>query len=698
MKFHYFCNAVEHETYTILRHYHHIIVALTAMLLAALMPQAASAASRRYTLHTMKRVFGYAASVDTVGGNPGGSYAYLKYDIRTNRRNAILLAIPTMFAVANGGDRDHVGETYSRVTSRRPGEFSATRLLERSTVPHQMRTMPTVLKYLTPMVYDEMLIDRRILSPFNYANRRFYRYRVTQFAPGVALVSFRPRLKNTQLVRGWARVAEATGQVIEAAMDGEYDMVRFHLAVTMGDGGAASLMPRDCSLNARFLFMGNDITAEYTSYYGLPKVISDTIANRSDTALINRVRPVPLTSHEQYLFDRYYARRNRSGADSTARRKSLGSRLWNVVGRNMIQRTSQKFGSREQGYFRVSPILNPLYFSYSSRRGLTYKLDIRGNYYFSDRQMLETRFKLGYTFKQKQFYFSLPFTFYFDRKHDAYVRTEWASGQQITSSEVVDAIKNERGDSIDWDKLNLTYFRDHSFRAVAHYDPTPKWGIEAGLLAHRRTAIQHEGFVEAGKPTAYTSVAPVLELTWRPQGYYGPIITANYERSIRGLLGSNLEYERLELDGQYKHRITALSSLQMRGGVGFYTHKGKDSYFLDYSNFREENVPGGWNDDWACSFELLGRGWYNASEYYVRANAAYETPLLLLSWLPVAGRLVEKERIYVNALSVHRLHPYVEYGYGFSCRAFSLAAFMAQRNWRIDGFTVRIGIELFRHW
>ena len=47
----------------------------------------------------------------------------------------------------------------------------------------------------------------------------------------------------------------------------------------------------------------------------------------------------------------------------------------------------------------------------------------------SNNQMLETRFKLGYAFKQKQFYFDFPFTFYIDRKHDAYIRTEWASGR-----------------------------------------------------------------------------------------------------------------------------------------------------------------------------------------------------------------------------------------------------------------------------
>ena len=670
-----------------------------SIILALLFCLNIGAASRRYTLHTMKRVFDYASSVDTTGMYPRESYAYLKYDIRVNKRNAILLTIPTMFAVANTGDREHVGETYNHLVMRRPGDIRTTRLLDRSTIPHQMRTMPTVLQYLIPIIYDEMLIDGRILSPFHYRNRRFYRYRITEFSPGVALVSVRPRLKNTKLVRGWARVESATGRVIETELDGEYDMVRFHIAVKMGDSGIESLAPKECSLNARFLFMGNDITAEYSSVYGMPKVLPDTITNRRDTALINRIRPLPLTSHEEFLLDRYYARRNNAAADSTTKKRSLfKKRIWYSVGKSMVERTKQSFGTHDQGNVRISPILNPLYFSYSSRRGLTYKLNIRGSYYLNDHQLFDLRFKSGYAFKQKRFYFDFPFTFYMDTRHNAYIRTEWSSGRQITNSEVADAIRHERGDSIDWDRLNLTFFNDHNFKAIAHYDPTPQWGLEVGMSVHKRTAVDKSGFHEMQKSPMYTSVSPLAELTYRPRGYNGPIFTAAYERCIRGLMGSDMAYERFEFDGQYNHRFSELSCLQMRAGTGFYTHKGHDSYFLDYSNFREENIPGGWNDEWACSFELLNSGWYNASEYYVRANVAYETPLLLLAWTPIAGRLIEKERIYVNALAVRHLHPYIEYGYGFTCRAFSVAAFLAQRNWHIDGFNVRIGLELFRHW
>ena len=56
------------------------------------------------------------------------------------------------------------------------------------------------------------------------------------------------------------------------------------------------------------------------------------------------------------------------------------------------------------------------------------------------------------------------------------------------------------------------------------------------------------------------------------------------------------------------------------------------------------------------------------------------------------------ERIYVNALFVEHLTPYIEYGYGFTNRFFSMGIFMATRNKEFDGFGCRFGFELFRDW
>jgi hypothetical protein len=111
----------------------------------------------------MRRVFGYAASVDTTERNKKEGYAYTKYSIRTNRRNAVLLTVPSMFAIANASKREVFGETFNRMSVDSEGRITAQRILENSTTPRKSLPMPTVLSYLTPLIYEEMLINDRII-------------------------------------------------------------------------------------------------------------------------------------------------------------------------------------------------------------------------------------------------------------------------------------------------------------------------------------------------------------------------------------------------------------------------------------------------------------------------------------------------------------------------------------------------------
>ena len=71
---------------------------------------------------------------------------------------------------------------------------------------------------------------------------------------------------------------------------------------------------------------------------------------------------------------------------------------------------------------------------------------------------------------------------------------------------------------------------------------------------------------------------------------------------------------------------------------------------------------------------------------------------MFLSRIPCIGRLMEMERIYSNLLVVEHLYPYVEYGYGFTNRFFSMGVFVATRNTEFAGFGCRFGFELFRDW
>lgn len=627
---------------------------------------------------------------------------YTRYYFKTEQRNPSLMAIPTMYYISQG-QREHAGEAYNKIFIRGRSLANVSTQVSVSTIRRNRNAMPILVKYLMPNIYGVTMVDNQILSPLNSSNTKLYRYTVTYLTAGRVEIVFRPRRYNTQLVSGSAIADRATGRVIRMKFNGEYDMIHFSVDATMGSQGLRSLLPKTCDIDAQFHFMGNKIAAEYHAAYDNPVDLPDSISNSHDMELMNEMRPTPLPDNIHRLYsERFSAQKDTvAAADTVAlqrQRRSWNKVLWHAVGDNLIGRIKGNFGSTNQGAFKISPILNPLSIGYSRRKGLTYKLRIRGSYKFSDNSDIYLNFKGGYSFKQKQIYYSIPLRYTYNRRKNGYIEVEIGNGNHITNSSIVEQVKHERLDSIDWDKMKLEYFKDAYLKATFNYDISPKWGVQPGVVFHRRTAIDTRGFDLANRPVRYYSFAPSLEVQYRPNGWTGPILTADYERGVKGVWNSDMTYERFEFDASWRKPLHSLRALSLRAGCGFYTSRSNNTYFLDYTNFRDENIPGGWNDDWTGEFQLLNSNWYNASEYYVRTNITYESPLMLLSRIPFVGRLIEMERIYVNTLYVEHLKPYMEWGYGFTNRYFSLGAFMATSNHKFEGVGCRFSFELFRDW
>ena len=94
------------------------IIALTVA--GCCLPLTASAKKRdksdALTDSVMRRIFCYAQQVDTTGRGNRTSYAYTKFQMRTNKRNATLMLVPTMYAISHGAGRKFITEFYNRIT------------------------------------------------------------------------------------------------------------------------------------------------------------------------------------------------------------------------------------------------------------------------------------------------------------------------------------------------------------------------------------------------------------------------------------------------------------------------------------------------------------------------------------------------------------------------------------------------------
>lgn len=677
-----------------------IVKIRAAIILSLMMPLLANPSEVHAQIESdsliLKRVLTYRQNMpvplDSIRTN-----AYVRYHFKTEKRNFMLMAIPSMYVISRGR-REYAGESYSSIYIENNMIKSVVRNLNTGTIPHHKNAMDIMMKYLMPDIYGVTMLDNQLLSPFNAYNVKLYRYDITRLTDTTVEILFRPKRHNTQLINGSAIVDARSGKIIRIGFDGEYDMVNFHIDAIMGKDGFHSLMPKTCDIDATFHFIGNKIKASYRSVYDNPMFLPDSIVNSHDRHLMAEVRPEPLPENIRAIYHRDDSVRNTVDTVKIKKEESVWKKvLWNSFGDYVINRTNGNFGANKQGAFRISPILNPLYLSYSGRRGITYRFKLNGSYKFTLNKDISIGFNGGYSFKQRQFYFNVPIRFNYNKRRNGYIGIEVGNGNRITNSSIVDQVKNENLDSIDWDKMNLDYFKDLHLKFVCNYDLSAKWSLQPGLVFHRRSAVDKAGFILAGRPVEYYSCAPSMQIQFRPSGWGGPVITTDYERGLN-IGKADMEYERFEFDFSWRRQFHSLRGFSMRFGGGFYTSKSPNSYFLDYTNFREENIPGGWNDDWTGEFQLLNSNWYNASEYYMRGNVSYESPLMVLSRIPYVGRMMEIERIYMNVLFVEHLHPYIEYGYGFTNRFFSMGIFMATRNEKFDGFGCRFGFELFKDW
>lgn len=666
---------------------------LTAILTSMVM--SVSASNKRDSLNILNRIYNYqqanTAAIDSLEDQ-----VYAKFRYHVDKRNAILWLIPSMYVMAKD-ERDYIRESYSKVLFTNAHDYDITNQLLSGTIRHNRKALPTLLDYMTPNIYDIDLYNGHMLSPFNKCNRRYYRFTQKLQHDGTTRLEFRPKIYNTQLLNGYAIVDTNTGRIIRTLLNGEYDMLTFRTEITQGEEGGRSIMPAKCTTAATFRFMGNRISALFDASYNCNKTLPDSVERMDSRELMDEVRPTPLTETDKHIYEAY-DQKNRQDSmeqDTLPKKQRLWKKIfWDTIGENLV--TPIKAES-EEANFSMSPIINPMYVSYSHARGVRYKMRFRSQYNFSAHRYLTLNPTFGYTFKEHQFYFTAPLRMTYNPKRNGYTEVIFGNGNRISTSTVMDVINAAHQDTINFDNTDMDKFKDQHFSIINNIMVFDWLDIETGFIYHRRSAVNKELMKCYDMPTEYRSFAPSIGLKFSPWLNRGPVLSVDYERGVKGVNKSDLEYERWEFDAQWKKKIPGLRLLNMRAGAGFYTNK-KDNLFVDFANFRDENLPEGWDDDWSGNFQLLRSRVYNQSDYYLRGNVSYESPMLVATWIPYLGKYIEKERFYLSGVLLQDSRPYYELGYGFTNRYISVGAFASFRNTHFDRIGVEVEFELFRRW
>lgn len=700
----------------------------------------------------LNRIFNYQRNY-TNGISGYSTNFYSKFVYNTHRRNFGLLIIPNMYAIAKG-ERTFLSEQYGRLHIYDLNDYEHENQVYYTTIPRNRRAMPVLTEFLTPSIYSVLVYGNHILSPFHKDNRHYYHYSVSQLGSGMVRVYFHPRyVKNTQLMEGMATVDYRTGRIMTIVFEGEYDLIHFRTMLTMGREGSRSLLPNFNHSDISFKFAGNHITSSFEAVFDCPIRLADTVSVRGDRHLIDSVRPIALSDEELAIYEMYdlkhapkpaaeedeeennymtetedstlFADNDSTAIDerSLAQETAAGTDTENVAGtdaehvaveaaedsippkrrrKNILSEAldlladhllSSHRAEAANYYIKFSPILEPQYVSYSGSKGLSYKMNFRAEYYFNHNSGIYLTPNFGYNFKQHKFYFTAPLRYIYNQNSNSFVELVWRNGNRIGNSSVLDEILAEQGPITLPDDLNS--FDDEEIHIYNNTRLYEDFNLEAGIVYHNRQAVNAEGMRFFGKKVTYRSIAPAIGVKVRPWRR-GPMFAVDYERTLQSRHSSS-RYERWEVDASIRRYITSLQTINLRLGGGLYTMR-EGSYFTDFANFRDNNLPEGWNDDWSGNFQLLDSRLYNVSQYYVRSNVSYESPLLFTAFVPLVGRYVEQERFYWSGLLIEHARPYSELGYGFSTRFFSLGLFTSFHNIEFQQFGTKFTFELFKRW
>lgn len=680
---------------------------------------------------------------------------YIKGQINVKKKNAILRYLPTMFHLEKGV-REYMTETSSDLHFSAPDIYEQRVKASMGTTSGFWEADGRLLEYFHVNIYSSTLLYDKLLSPLAPTAKKYYKYHIDSIMGDVHnreyKIRFMPKHVSFQLVGGYMIVSDNVWSVREIRFAGRSEVFRFNNRLKMGKvGDLDEFLPVQSNVDGTFRFLGNVIEGSYVavldyksiqqrdpgrsikdavkSKYDLSESYSmsiDTNACYRDTACFNALRPIPLVPHEQELYRNYLANRD----TSTVEKKSKIT--WGQVEDALVGYNTVKIS--KLGDVRISPLINPFMMGYSALNGFSYSLDFRYSRLFSGDRLLRVTPSLGYNLKLHEFYWRVKSNFEYWPRNRAAIGFDFGNGNRIYSSAMVEDLKAIPDSVFNFDQLNLNYYKDLYLIVRHSWEIVNGLKLDVSLSMHRRTDTNRSKYIFDFPDTPpvtrardevsvlspdfgigalsdlyriYNSFAPGLRLTWTPGQYYYmdgtrkvnlhskyPTISLDWERGLSGVLPNSGSYERFEVDFQHDISLGLMRDLYYRLGWGAFT-KQQGLYFIDFANFARSNLPTGWNDDFGGVFQLLDRRWYNSSRHYVRGHVTYESPFLLLRHLNKYTQYVLNERLYLGALFVPHLKPYIEFGYGIGTHIFDFGAFVSFANWKYKEVGVKFTFELF---
>lgn len=670
---------------------------------------------------------------------PSGEYLgtlYLKQRTMLDKWNLGLNMIPGMTHF-DSDESDYLTELFYDVHLHRNALPTIRRRAHLTTHSRGRGEMERVLDFMTPTIYNSNLFSDGYLSPLHRKYSKFYRFYIDTISPVPSTeksirVVFKPKYDNIKLFReGWL-ILDDSAHIDEFYVQGWDEQCDFSAHYHMSRMSDMRQLVDSVKLEINYHFAGNRLHITANGVYDYKIVekkkkvqgkggrynISGTVdldtaytLSKDYVGYAEKHRRLELTTADSVLYARkgVWIDKNTTEEENPDEIEDIGEFLW-AIGDGMISSHSLKW---EGGGMKISPIINPSYLSYSSNRGLAYRMSVNLSTMIGKTKEVALKPMVGYNFKQNTFYWDIKGSCTFDPMRLGSISLNVGSGNRTFSSIALDKIRDIAADSLDFEELKLDYFRNLYANIAVKREISNGLEVQLGANFYTRKLIgaYNDKLSEEGVnlKERYTQFAPNVRITWHPGMYYYikggrkvnvgsrmPRLSLDVEQGINGILGSTGVYTRAEIDAQYRLKINSTDDLFLRAGGGgfFYT---KNVYFADYAFFKHNYLPIDRSSELGGVFQLLDSQWYNAANKYFRMHATYESPFLAVQRTFPGISFIKNEHIYMNMLFISHLTPYSEIGYGIETPYIDLGVFVSGKNHQFHNMGCKITVTLFEN-
>ena len=491
-------------------------------------------------------------------------------------------------------------------------------------------------------IYSQYIFGN-IYSPLAYLSGKYYNYELdsTWQEGGITFhkITFSPKITNYKFVEGYLIASQDNWSVRRMHIAGNVEFVEYNNTVLMGEKGSAQEMfPQQMNFKIKGNFFGSRLNGECIQQFGYTRIGDRNFLPDSTIS-------TPCNTHA-------------ATTDTTAATSK-------TIQRGSFLVKDHTLTIKDKGNLYIAPLVSPLLFHYSTHNGLSYTQKLKYTRELRKDRMFTIAPLIGYNFKYKEFYWA-------------------AKGDFMYAPATRSRIFLEAGNGVPQD-LRTSYVKlGHTIQLLENISLT----ATAAQLHYK--LLNPQDYPEANP--SYTTFAPEVELQLKKHGY--PTITAGYAHSIKGIIGSDVEFGRAEFDLQHKIDVGPMHTLTYRAGFG-YAFDYNYLYFVQFKNLRNNHLPHGWDDDIGGTFNLLSSVKYNEIDKYLRANVQYDAPLLLVPTLLKRVKYITKERLYCNLLLVDTMNPYLEMGYGIGTNIFNMGIFWGGEVDKWDRIGVKFTFELF---